>query len=58
MRDKALAWWRSLSTKEKKEAVQKWKQGNDSFMATWSFEMISMSSSTIQLIWKSNENGI
>jgi len=54
-RTQALDWWRSLTMQQKKDEVEVWKTQNTDFKATWSFEMICMSSSTIEAIWEKNK---
>lgn len=52
----ALDWWRSLTMQQQKNEVELWKNKNQDFRATWSFEMICMSSSTIEVIWEKNKH--
>jgi hypothetical protein len=55
-RSLALEWWRSLSTANQKEALEKWKSITNDYRKGWTWELISMSSSTIEFIWKELNN--
>ena len=50
-RSKALAWWRSLNESGQKLAVRKWRDITSDSKRDWPFELIVMSSSTIEQIW-------
>lgn len=53
-RQQSLEWWRSLTDEEKNQRIDIWKElsKNDYRSAYWTNDMISNSSSTIELIWK------
>jgi len=50
-RSKALNWWRGLNEIGKQAAVKKWRDVTNDSKRDWPFELISMSSSTIEQIW-------
>ena len=50
-RSKALNWWRELNGMEKQAAIKKWRDITKDSKRDWPFELISMSSSTIEQIW-------
>jgi poly(3-hydroxybutyrate) depolymerase len=50
-RSKALNWWRELNGIGKQAAVKKWRDVTNDSKRDWPFELISMSSSTIEQIW-------
>ena len=54
-RSKALAWWRSLSETNQKVAVRKWREVTSDSKRDWPFELIAMSSSTIEQVWNEVE---
>lgn len=51
-RTAALDWWIKLSDKEKRNVVEKWKSETKDSRNYWPFELISRSTSTIELIWR------
>lgn len=54
-RAKALEWWRSLSESNQKVAVRKWREVTSDSKRDWPFELIAMSSNTIEQIWNEVE---
>jgi len=54
-RTQAIEWWQSLTMQQKKFEVELWKSKNEDLRATWSFEMICMSSTTIETIWRKKQ---
>ncbi len=50
-RSKALNWWGKLKETEQKVAVRKWREITKDSKRDWPFELVIMSSSTIEQIW-------
>lgn len=52
-RGDALKWWKGVLKAEQEKWVEKWRRtdGGDT-RKEWPFELIAMSSSTIEAIWK------
>ena len=50
-RSKALAWWGGLNGAGQKLTVSKWRDITNDSKRDWPFELIVMSSSTIEQIW-------
>ena len=51
MRKEALSWWGELSSQERQATVETWKLTTTHFAKTWSYMMISSSTSMIELIY-------
>jgi hypothetical protein len=50
-RSKALDWWRGMKETEQKVTVRKWREITKDSKRDWPFELVVMSSSTIEQMW-------
>lgn len=57
-RSKALKWWQSLSNSQQEQVVNDWKNTENEtpdYRKTWPFRLISLSTNTIEIIWKETQ---